>query len=73
MPEALHEASKVQGVVVVRLEQLFVDLRHEELKLVLIEHRVVHIVLSVHLHQICNRNDFLAQGSIARVLLLVEV
>ena len=59
LPEKLDEPSEVQCVVIVRLEQLLIDLCHQQLEFVLAEHGVVHVVLSKHLHQVDDWYDFL--------------
>ena len=67
----MHEPSEIQCIILVRLQELCVNLRHELLELVLGEHRVIHVMLSVQFDQVGNRDDFFAQGAIASVLLLL--
>jgi len=59
LPEELDEAREVQRVIIVRLEQLLIDLSHHQLEFVLVEHGMIHVVLSKHLHQVNDWNDFL--------------
>lgn len=58
LPEELHEASKVERIVRVGLQQLVVDLAHQLLKLFFNQHRVVHVVLSIQFHQLADRDYF---------------
>ena len=73
LPEELHKTCKVHRIIVVRLQKLAVDLLHQKLEFVLGQHRVVHVVLSVHFHQIGYREDLFTQGSVASVLLFEQV
>ena len=69
LPEELHEACKTKRIVIVWLQKFAVNLLHQKLELVLVQHWVIHIVLPVHFHKIRNCDDLFTQGAVSSVLL----
>ena len=60
LPKELHEACEAESVSIIWLQKLAVDLLHHKLEFVLVQHCMIHIVVSVHLHQIGNWDYFFA-------------
>lgn len=52
LPEELHESGKVHSVFAERLEQFVVDEFGDHLELVLVEHGVIHVVVTVKFNEL---------------------
>ena len=78
LPEKLDEPSQAQGVIIVRLEQPLVDLLCKLLELILDQHGMVHVMITIEFHYVGKCDQLLVQlvsllqVLAARVLVLVE-